>query len=172
MSAAAERIPLPFTPGRRYTKEQLLEGVRGALRGFGLDMVGLSNDVENKTLDHLFGDGTYTVTAPTSLALVTSAVAESDTAATLVEAAYTGYARKALAAADLSAAASGSKTNSAQQQFANCTAGSSVVIGWAVCTSSSGAGDVIFFGTCTSTTISTTQTPATIAASGLVLNLD
>lgn len=135
-------------------------------------MAGFSNGVENKVLDHVWGDGAYTVTAPVHLALTTVAVAETDTAGTLTEANYTGYARKALAALDLSAAASGSKTNSAQQQFANCTAGSSVVIGWAVTDTTTGVGDVICFGTCTSTTISTTQTPATIAAGGLVLNLD
>ncbi len=84
----------------------------------------------------------------------------------------TGYARKALAAADGSAAAAGSKTNSAAQVFAGCTAGTSTVIGWAVVSTATGAGTVIMFGTCTSTVISTTATPPQVAASGLVANLD
>lgn len=135
-------------------------------------MPGFSNAVENKILDHIMDDGTYTVTAPTYLALTTVAVDDTMTAATITEANYTGYARKSIAAADMSAAAAGSKTNSAALTFAACTAGSSTVIGWALVSSSSGAGDVIMYGTCTSTVISTTQTPATIAIGGLVLNLD
>jgi hypothetical protein len=136
-------------------------------------MAGFSDATELLVLDSVFGDGTTNLfTAPTYLALTTVAVAETDTAATITEANYTGYARKALAAADMSAAAAGSKTNSAAQVFAGCTAGTSTVIGWAVVSTASGAGTVIMFGTCTSTVISTTQTPPQVAASGLVANLD
>lgn len=135
-------------------------------------MAGFSNAVENKILDHVFGDGTYTVTAPTYLALTTAAVLETDTAASITEANYTGYARLAVAAADMSAAASGSKTNSNPLTFAACTAGTSTVIGFAIVSTSSGAGDVILFGTLPSVTISTTQTPATVAIGALVATLD
>ena len=69
-------------------------------------MPGLSDATELLVLDSLFGDGTTNLfTAPTYLALTTVAVTEADTAATITEANYTGYARKALAAADLSPAA-------------------------------------------------------------------
>jgi len=136
-------------------------------------MAGFSDATELLVLDSVFGDGTTNLfTAPTYLALTTVAVTETDTAATITEANYTGYARKALAAADMSAAAAGSKTNSAAQVFAGCTAGTSIVIGWAVVSTASGAGTVIMFGTCTSTTISTTQTPPQVAAGVLVANLD
>lgn len=135
-------------------------------------MAGLSNAAENKVLDHLFGDGAYTVTAPVYLALCTVAVTESDTAATITEATYTGYARLAITAADMSAAASGAKTNANVLTFAACTAGSSVVLGFAICTSASGAGDITFFGTLPAVTVSTTQTPATVAAGALICSLD
>jgi hypothetical protein len=41
-----------------------------------------------------------------------------------------------------------------------------------LCSSSSGAGDNIVWGTATSTVISTTQTPPTVAIGGLVITLD
>lgn len=164
------RLEMP----RAKSVRDLLEGVRGKLRGIGFMMAGFSDAQELAVLDSVFGDGATNLnTAPTYLALCTAAVGETDTGATLVEATYTGYARKALAAADLSAAAAGAKTNSAVQTFAACSGGSSTVTNWAVCTTSgTGTGEVVVFGTCTSTTISTTQTPASVAASGLNVTLD
>ena len=165
------RIPL-LKPGT-YTAREILEVVEGKLRELGLTaMAGLSNAVENKVLDDLTGKTTYTITSPTYLALLTTAAGEGDTAGSLVEANYTGYARKAIAAADMSAASAGATANTVAQTFATCTAGSSIIIGWGLCSSASGAGDLIFFGTCSSTTISTTQTPPTIAISALSLTAD
>jgi len=136
-------------------------------------MAGFADATELLVLDSIFGDGsTNLFTAPTYLALTTVAVGETDTAGSITEANYTGYARKSIAAADMSAAAAGSKTNGNALTFANCTAGSSTVIGWGVVSSSSGAGTLIVFGTCTSTVISTTQTPPNVAAGALVVNLD
>lgn len=148
-------------------------GAFGRVRDRLVEMAGFSDTAEVDVLDSVFGDhATINLySAPTFLALTTAAVNENSTGSTLTEANYTGYARKSLAAVDMGAAAAGSKSNTAQQQFAACTAGSSVVIGWAVCTASS-AGNVIVFGTCTSTTISTTQTPATVAVGGLTVTLD
>src|SRR4051794_14227647 len=63
-----------------------------------------SDYLENKVLDHIFNDGTYSV--PTaSLGLWTSALTDASTGATTGEAAYTTYARVTIAAADMSAAA-------------------------------------------------------------------
>lgn len=160
-----------LTPGKSI--RDLVRGIETKLRGVGLAMAGFSNFMENEVLDSVFGDhaSINLFTAPTYLALVTVAVGETDTGSTLTEANYTGYARKSIAAADMSAAASGSKTNGNSLTFANCTAGTSTVIGWAQCSASS-AGSIGLFGTCTSTVISATQTPATIAASALTANLD
>lgn len=157
-------------------KRQVIESVKGELRKLGLTLAGFSDAVEKKILDHITGKTSWA--SPTVnglyLALTTVAVTDADTAGTLTEAGYTGYARKQVVPADMTAAAgTTSEThNSVTETFANCTASSSTVIGWALCSSSSGAGDVVMFGTCTSTVISTTQTPATIAASGLSLTLD
>ena len=163
---------VPFLrPGQSI--KAVLEGIEGTLRGWGLSMAGFSNFMEIEVLNSVFGDhATINLfTAPTYLALTTTAVGETDTGSTLTEANYTGYARKAIAAADMSAASAGSKTNSNALTFAACTASSSTVIGWAQCSAST-AGEIGVFGTCTSTVISTTQTPATVAIGGLVANLD
>lgn len=131
-----------------------------------------SDYLENKVLDHIFNDASYTAPSP-SLGLWTAALTDASTGAAASEATYTGYARLAIAAADMSAAASGSKTNSNALTFAACTGGSSVITYWAVCDSgTTGAGNMLVWGTATSTTINTTQTPANIAASGLVVTLD
>jgi hypothetical protein len=71
----------------------------------------------------------------------------------------------------MSAAASGSKTNSNAITFDPCTAGTSTIIGWGIYDAST-SGNLLVWGTCTSTVISTTQTPATIAIGGLVVTLD
>lgn len=126
-------------------------------------------------LDHILNDGTFAAPTP-YLALTTVVPDDTLTGVTITEAGYTGYARKALAAADFSAASgttTATKTNTAAQTYAACTASSSTVIGWAVCdNSATSAGAVLMWGTTTSTVISTTQTPATVAIGGLVLNCD
>jgi hypothetical protein len=135
-------------------------------------MASFSDYWELAVLDGTFGDPTTpTITAPVYLALCTSVPDDTKTGSTIVEANYTGYARKSIAAADMSAAAAGSKTNSNAITFAACTSGSSTIIGWAICDASS-AGNMLCWGTATSTVISTTQTPATVAVGGLVVTLD
>lgn len=163
----------PLLAPRRKASD-LFRGIERTLRSYGLTLfAGFSNFMELEVLDSVFGDhaSINLFTAPTYLALTTVAVGETDTGTTITEANYTGYARKAIAAADMSAASAGSKTNGNALQFAACTAGSSVVIGWAQCSASS-VGNLGVYGTCTSTTISTTQTPAQTAIGGLVANLD
>jgi hypothetical protein len=134
-------------------------------------MPGFSDYWENAVLDGSFGDPTTPTITSVYLALTTVVPDDTKTGASLTEAGYTGYARAQVPAASMSAAAAGSKTNSSAVTFAACTAGTSTVIGWALCDALSG-GNVILWGTCTSTVISTTQTPATIAVGGLVATLD
>lgn len=181
MGAAA--VPIFDSPAfdRILTRELLKGGVlagftgrRGKLWDRILRMAGFSNAVENKVLDHLTGKAAYASPAPLNIGLVTTAVAETDTSASVVEPTYTGYGRKAAAAADWNAAAAGAVATAVQEAFANCTAGTGTVIGWFVSpvAATGGAGDVVMFGTCPSVTISTTQTPPTIAAGALSLTLD
>ncbi len=134
-------------------------------------MASKSDYLENKVLDHCLGDGAFTMPAAIYLALCTVVPTDASTGSTITEANYTGYARKQIQATDLSAASGGSKTNSAQLEFPACTGGSSTVIGFAICDASSG-GNVLYWGTVTSKTIDTSNTPATIAASGLTVTED
>jgi hypothetical protein len=134
-------------------------------------MASFSDYWENAVLDATFGDPDVTITAPTYLALCTVVPTDASTGSTITEANYTGYARKSIAASDMSAAAAGSKTNSNAITFAACTSGSSTIIGWALCDAAT-VGNVLCWGTCTSTVISTTATPATCAIGGLVVTLD
>jgi hypothetical protein len=136
-------------------------------------MAGMSNAVELKVLEHLVAKTSYTMpTSPLFLALTTAAVLETDTAASITEANYTGYARKSVAGTDWGAAAAGQIANANAITFAACTAGTSTVIGFALCTSSSGAGDIQAFGTLASLVVSTTQTPVNFAVGALVITAD
>lgn len=184
MAAVALQAPHIELPGVALPGDEVFERILDKLReGKGAFedarrkiisyMAGFSDAAEIDVLDTIFGDhaSIQLYAAPTYLALTTVAVTESMTGSTITEAAYTGYARRSIAAADMAAAAAGAKANGNQLQFAACTAGSSTVIGWTTCTAST-AGAVIVFGTCTSTVISTTQTPATIAVGALSVTLD
>ncbi len=137
-------------------------------------MASKSDYLENKNLDHNLGDGAFTMPATVTLALCTTVPTDASLGTNIVEATgYPGYARTTIAAADLSAAASGSKTNSAAITFPACSAGTATVIGFAICDSATtGAGNVLYWGTCTSTVISTTQTPPTVAIGALVVTED
>jgi len=136
--------------------------------------VSFSDYLENKLLDHIFNDSSFTAPSP-SLGLWSSGttLTDSSTGAATNEATYTGYARLAIAAADMSAAASGSKTNGNTLTFAACTGGSTTVTQFMIADSgTTGAGNSLVWGTVTSTTIDTSHTPATVAASGLTVTLD
>jgi hypothetical protein len=135
-------------------------------------MPGMSNAVELKVLELLVGKTAYTVTAPLFLALTTAAVLETDTAVTLTEAAYTGYARKSVAAADWGSASAGQIANVNAITFAACTGGTSTLTGFALVTSASGAGDIQAFGTLPSLVVSVTQTPVNFAVGALVITAD
>lgn len=137
-------------------------------------MAGLGDAVENKVLDHLYNDPAYSAPSP-YMALGTGAISDSDVAASFggtTEANYGSYARVAIATSDMSAASAGAKTNSGAITFPGVTSGSSTIIAWAVVSAGPArlaAGDVIIYGTATSTVVSTTQTPPTIGA-GILSN--
>src|SRR5215207_492226 len=130
----------------------------------------IGNAVENKVLDHLVANATYTAPTP-SLGLWTSTVDDTSTAATAGELTYTTYARQGISSTNMSPAASGSVTNDVAITFPAVSAGGGTVTFWMLCSSSSGAGDNICWGTATSTVISTTQTPPTVAIGGFVITL-
>jgi hypothetical protein len=161
-----------FERVRRGIADPITEAARAAREKVLSFMAGFSDVQENVILDSVVGDGgTNLNTAPVYMALCTTNVTETDTGSTIVQAAYTGYARQSVAAADLSAAAGGSKTNGNAIVFAACTAGTATVVSWAFTTAST-AGQVILFGTCPSVTISSTQTPATVNPGAWTATLD
>lgn len=144
---------------------------------FGIVFAGMSDAVERKAADTSTGKTLWTVTAPTFLALLTAAAGEGDTSASIVDATYTGYARLSFASSDWNAAATVTNVTTAtapiaQKTWGAVTAGSSTCIGWGRTSVVSGAGDLIMYGTLTSVTFSTTQTPPTIAAGALVETWD
>jgi hypothetical protein len=133
---------------------------------------GKSNYWRKHALEHGSGKSSLTMPTTVALALCTVVPTSSSTGATITEASYTGYARKKVEAAALNAAveAEGKMTSAAVLEFAACTAGSSTTVGWALLDSSTtGAGNAFYWGSCTSTVISTTATPPTVNAGQLTL---
>lgn len=169
--------PITGQPTIPYAEPKLvIPSIRDAMRGIGLVLAGLSDAVEKKVIDHITGKAAYSSPAPLYLHLTTVAVNDSDTCATLTSANYTGYAPIQIPAADWNAAsgATAAATNANQKLGGACTAGTSTVIGWALSpgATAGATADVTYFGTCTSTVISTTATPPTVNAGALSIGLD
>lgn len=138
----------------------------------------LSNYAETSVLNHVNGKTSFTMPATVALALTTATPDSSKTGATIVEANYTGYGRQTVPGTSWAAATAGgagaasTTSNSVAITFAACTALTSTIIGWALCDSATtAAGNMLHWGSATSTVISTTQTPATVAIGGLTQSL-
>jgi hypothetical protein len=117
-------------------------------------------------------EATYTAPAAFYCALATAAPTSTTTGSTITEAAYTGYARVSSASVmgAASAATPSVATNSGGAiTFGACTGGTSTLLGFMFLDASS-AGNGIYYGTLTSVTISTTNTPPTVASSALSLS--
>ena len=136
-------------------------------------MASFSDYLEPLILDHVLSDGAFTEPANVYVGLWTSALTDASTGATAGEATYTGYARKEILATDLSAGAAGSKTNSAAITFAACSGSTSTITYFGITdNATTGAGNLLMWGTVTSKVIDTSNTPATIAIGALVVTLD
>jgi hypothetical protein len=139
---------------------------------------GVSQGIMQKILDYLDGKTTTAFSASSNnMALGTAAPTSTTTGSwgTTESTNYTGYARLAITTANLNAATAATPsvvTNSAQLQFANCTGGTATELGFIIADSSTiGSGTAYFFGSLTSVTISTTQTPPTIASGALSISM-
>jgi hypothetical protein len=147
--------------------EQLLtdEGVPTAISS-GVSQYGMA-----KLIDHLNGKTAFTMPVTVAMALLTAAPTSTTTGATGVEATYTGYGRQTIAGAGWNAATAATPsvgTNASTITFGNCTAGTSTLLGFTLDDSATvSAGNALWYGTLTSTVISTTQTPPTVAAGAL-----
>lgn len=115
----------------------------------------------------------YKKPAKAYLALCTVEVKYSNTGATITEATgATGYSRKEITFAEAVEGETAEIYNAAEETMAAITAGEAKVIGWALCDSpETGKGNLIAFGTCTETVISKTQSPPTVAAKALKVEL-
>lgn len=158
---------------RRMAGRDLVEGGDAPIMPIIAGGAGSFSDyVELKILDHIFNDPSFTAPTP-YLALWTAGttLAENSTGSTASEATYTTYARYAITAADMAAAATGAKASGQTITMAACTAGTTTVTQFMVADAVT-AGNCLIFGTCTSTVISSTQTPPTIASGQLSVTLD
>jgi hypothetical protein len=142
---------------------------------------GVSQSVMQKVLDYLDGKTTTAFSpASTNIALGTAAPTSTTTGTwgTTESTNYTGYARLAVTpGTQLNAATAASPsvvTNSAQLQFAACTASSATENGLIIVDNATiGSGTAYFFGSFASgVTIDTTHTPPTIAAAALSLSMN
>jgi hypothetical protein len=153
-----------------------------ALANAGIPMAasGVSQGIMQKVLDYLDGKTTTAFSpAATVMALGTAAPTSTTTGnwGTTESTNYTGYARLSITPSSQLNAATGATpsvvTNSAQLQFAACTGGTATELGFLIVDNTTiGSGTAYFFGSLTSVTISTTQTPPTIASGALSLSMN
>ena len=138
-------------------------------------MASKSDYAELKVLDHMFNDGTFTAVA-VYLALCTVIPTDASTGATITEANYTTYARVAIVAADMSAAAAGSKTTTVAQTFPAVTAGDDTIVGFVIVDSATIAGAriavsvVASVSSCSVTAAAMSPRPA--SAAGSIMTVD
>lgn len=135
-------------------------------------MSGFSRAWAAKLLGHSWGKTEAAKPSKVFLALLTSVPTSSSTGTTIeaTEANYTGHERKEVPAASIKAAEEGETSvikTSAALTFAACTGGTSTITAWALCDAAT-AGNIVMWGTCSSTVISTTQTPPEVASEKLV----
>jgi hypothetical protein len=146
------------------------EGVPTAIAN-GISQYGMSHLV-----DHINGKTSFTMPTTVAMALATAAPASTATGSTITEAAYTGYGRQTIAGAGFNAATAATpsvSTNASTITFGNCTGGTSTLLGFALCDSATvAAGNMLWFGGLSSTVISTTQTPPTVASAALSLSIN
>jgi hypothetical protein len=146
------------------------EGVPTAISS-GVSQYGMQH-----LIDHLNGKTNFPMPTTVALALATTAPTSSTTGVSVVEANYTGYGRQTIAGTGFNAASAGTPsvaTNVSTITFAPCTAGSSTLLGFILADSATtAAGNALWYGTLTSTVISTTQTPATVAGLALTLSMN
>lgn len=138
---------------------------------------GWTDVYENRILDHENQKTAMpALVTPWFMALTVLAFTDTDTPTTSQDGThkptYTGYADASTPAASMNAASAGSASNGTAVTFAACTAGSSSIVGFANKETSGTTGDLRKYGTCTTTTVSTTQTPATFAIGAYTTTAD
>lgn len=136
-------------------------------------MSGFSEAMAEGVLGHVFAKTALTKPAEIYLALLTSTPTSASTGESIEasEATYTGYVRLKLDPTKfkLTKAATSTIKNELELTFAACTGLEKTVTAWAVTEKKRAeACNIVMWGTATSTVISSTQTPPTIAPEKLV----
>lgn len=146
-----------------------LEGVPTAITS------GISQFAMPKVLNLLAGTGTLAETTTFGFALATTAPTSTTTGATLADGSmYTGYSETNVVSnmGTATAATPSVLSNSSTITGAACTGSTSTILGFALKDGTTvGSGNVLFYGTTTSTVISTTATPPTVASGALSLSI-
>jgi hypothetical protein len=134
-------------------------------------------DLENQKTSLATNDP---ITAPWFMALQILALTDASTPTTANDGThkptYTGYLPVGVPAASMLAATGGSSNDTTAITFAACTGGTDNILGFANCISITGStvtgAYIRKWGSCASTTISATQTPATFAIGAYVTTAD
>ena len=110
-----------------------------------------SNYLEDKINDHLLGGTTYSPLATVYLALWTATLSDSSTGAPAGEVSGGSYARLAITnnTTNWPNSSGGVKSNGTVLTFATPSGSWGTVTDWALIDSSSGAGNILFYGTLT-----------------------
>lgn len=136
---------------------------------------GISQYGMSRLVDHLNGKTAFTMPATVAMALATAAPTSTTTGATLTEANYTGYAEVTIAGAGWNAATAATPsvaTNNGAITFGNNTGSPNTLLGFGIKDSATlAAGNMLWYGTLASVTITTTQTPPTVASASLSVSL-
>lgn len=170
-----------YAPGLHRRERRALRELARVLRGEREPlwrkcwtlMSGYSEEFTEKLLAHSWGKTSFTMPAEMYLALLTSTPTASSTGESIeaTEATYTGYVRLKLDLTKfkVTKAATATIKNELELTFAACTGLEKTVTAWAATTKKRGeACPINMWGTCSSTVISATQTPPTVAAEKLV----
>jgi hypothetical protein len=157
----------------RRLRTLVAEGVPTAMAS------GLSQYSMSHVVDHMDGKTSFTMPAVVTMALGTAAPTSTTTGVwgATETTNYTGYARLTITPGTQMNAATVATpsvaTNSAVLTFAACTGGTATELGFLIADNATiNTGNALWFGSLTSVTISTTQTPPTVAAAALSLSLN
>jgi hypothetical protein len=165
ITEAGREHPLGLALAEMFEFERRASGLIAGSASF-------SDYLEKALLEHITKKAS--LTAPDFyLALCTAVPEDSKTGTTIIEANYTTYARLKVEGATWTSSGTSPTAikNNAELTLAACTAGNSTVIGWAGCDALT-VGNMLCWGTATSTVISTTQTPPKVAINALEITLD
>lgn len=149
-------------------------------------MANMSNYLENKLIDHIFRNTSYTVPATIAVALVTTAAADTNTGATIVEVnGANAYARVTVTPSTanwrgtdaqvtgVSAGTGGTTDNAAAITFPTATADWGTVVGVAITdASATAAGNLLFYGTLTANKVVSNGDTFQFAANQLQVQID